>query len=134
MNAPESVPSSDLDPAIDPRLEFCNVAVVLPEVQKLTPSLIANMRDMLPDDKKVGCYFAFDSASYVNVVGNNELVAAMDHVQTRRELLLTGRLGALLGMDLLTDAYVHPDRKVLPAKRVYVMAGDGTTGVACNIC
>lgn len=133
MNAPESVPSSDLDPAIDPRLEFCHVAVVLPDAQKLTPSLIANMRDMLPDDKKVGCYFAFDSASYGLVIGNNELVAAMDDVATRREVLFSGVLGRLYGMDMLTNAYVRPELQTLPAKRVYVIAGDGTTGVACNI-
>lgn len=130
MNAPVALIE---EPTVDPRIDTCTNATLREGSVSLTPAIIAGMRDELPEDKKVGCYFVFDSASYVNVVGNNELIAAMDDVQTRREIVFTGLLGRLYGMDVLTNAYVRPERQVLPAKRVYVMAGDGSMGVACNI-
>lgn len=121
------------EPTVDPRVAFFANAKIQMSAPAITHPLIAEMRERLSMLKRVGCYFMFDSASYVHVIGNDELVSIMTDVETRVGLMRTGRLSSLLGMDVLTDAYMQPDQKLLPAHHLYVMAGDGLDGVVCHI-
>lgn len=56
-----------------------------------------------------------------DVIGNQEFYTAMDPV-ARHELLLTGEIGVLYGMTVVSDAYRHPEHKVLNQGEFFVMA------------
>lgn len=49
---------------------------------------------------------------YQDIIGNSEFYNAIDPV-ARHELLLTGELAVMYGMTLTSDAYRHPEHKVL---------------------
>jgi len=56
-----------------------------------------------------------------DIIGNTEMQNAIDPV-ARHELLLTGELGVLWGATLVTDAYRHPEHKVLNQGEFFVFA------------
>jgi hypothetical protein len=49
---------------------------------------------------------------YQDIIGNSDFFQAIDPV-ARHELLLTGELGVLYGCTITSDAYRHPEHKVL---------------------
>lgn len=130
MNATELIEDTA---QTDPRLPYCLNSHLRKKPQKLTPELIVSLREDLPDEYRANCFFAFDGASYTYVMGDQDLFASLNRPSTRDELLRTGRVASVFGMDIFTDAYLHPDRKILPARRVYVVSADGSYGVACDI-
>lgn len=62
-----------------------------------------------------------------DVIGNNEFQAAIDPV-ARHELLLTGQIGTMYGCALVTDAYRHPEHKVLNQGEFFIYADALNTG------
>jgi len=56
-----------------------------------------------------------------DIIGNTEFQNAIDPV-ARHELLLTGELGVLYGATLISDAYRHPEHKVLSQGEFFVYA------------
>jgi len=56
-----------------------------------------------------------------DIVGNSEFYTAIDPV-ARHELLLNGELGTMYGMTITTDAYRHPEHKVLGQGEFYVIS------------
>lgn len=58
-----------------------------------------------------------------DIIGNAEFYTAIDPV-ARHELLLTGELGTLYGMSLVSDATRHPEHKVLNRGEFFVFADD----------
>lgn len=54
-------------------------------------------------------------------VGNSEFYSAMDPV-ARHELLLTGQIAVAYGMTVISDAYRHPEHKVLNRGEFFVFA------------
>jgi hypothetical protein len=58
---------------------------------------------------------------YADIIGNSEFYEAIDPV-ARHELLLTGELAVMYGMTITSDAYRHPEHKVLNQGEFFVIA------------
>lgn len=58
---------------------------------------------------------------YMDIIGNSEFYSAIDPV-ARHELLLTGELGVIYGMTVTSDAYRHPEHKVLNQGEFFVIS------------
>lgn len=66
-------------------------------------------------------YVLIASDLMTDVIGNQEFYTAVDPV-ARHELLLTGELGVMYGMTVVSDAYRHPEHKVLNQGEFFVFA------------
>jgi len=61
------------------------------------------------------------AADYWNdIMGNDQFTSALDPV-SKYELITTGRLGTLLGLDLVTDGFRAPEHRVLNDGELYVV-------------
>jgi hypothetical protein len=58
---------------------------------------------------------------YQDIVGNQQFYEAIDPV-ARHELLLTGELAVMYGMTITSDAYRHPEHKVLNQGEFFVIS------------
>jgi len=58
---------------------------------------------------------------YQDIIGNQDFFLAIDPV-ARHELLLTGELGVMYGCTITSDAYRHPEHKVLNQGEFYVIS------------
>lgn len=58
---------------------------------------------------------------YMDIIGNSDFFTAIDPV-ARHELLLTGELGVIYGMTITSDAYRHPEHKVLNRGEFFVIS------------
>jgi hypothetical protein len=58
---------------------------------------------------------------YMDIIGNTEFFHAIDPV-ARHELLLTGELGVMYGCTITSDAYRHPEHKVLNQGEFFVIS------------
>lgn len=58
---------------------------------------------------------------YQDIIGNSEFYNAIDPV-ARHELLLTGELAVMYGMTITSDAYRHPEHKVLNQGEFFVIS------------
>lgn len=58
---------------------------------------------------------------YQDIIGNSDFFNAIDPV-AKHELLLTGEIGTLYGMTITSDAYRHPEHKVLNRGEFFVIA------------
>ncbi len=58
---------------------------------------------------------------YQDIIGNSEFYTAIDPV-ARHELLLTGELAVMYGMTITSDAYRHPEHKVLNQGEFFVIS------------
>jgi hypothetical protein len=58
---------------------------------------------------------------YQDIIGNSDFFTAIDPV-ARHELLLTGELGTLYGCTITSDAYRHPEHKVLNQGEFFVIS------------
>lgn len=58
-----------------------------------------------------------------DIIGSQEFYTAIDPV-ARHELLMTGELGTLYGMSLVSDATRHPEHKVLNRGEFFIFADD----------
>lgn len=56
-----------------------------------------------------------------DVIGNSDFYQAIDPV-ARHELLLTGELGVMYGMTITSDAFRHPEHKVLSQGEFFVIS------------
>jgi len=68
-----------------------------------------------------GAHLLAASDLWQDIIGNSDFFTAIDPV-ARHELLLTGELGTLYGMTITSDAYRHPEHKVLGQGEFYVIA------------
>lgn len=58
---------------------------------------------------------------YIDIIGNTSFQNAVDPV-ARHELLLTGELAVLYGMTITSDAFRHPEHKVLNQGEFFVIS------------
>ncbi|QRE00273.1 hypothetical protein [Burkholderia phage BCSR5] len=58
---------------------------------------------------------------YMDIIGNVDFYSAIDPV-ARHELLLTGELGVMYGCTITSDAYRHPEHKVLDQGEFFVIS------------
>lgn len=57
-----------------------------------------------------------------DIVANSDWSSIIDPV-SQHELLLTGKLGQIHGVELITDQFRHPQHKVLNSGEIYVVGG-----------
>lgn len=87
----------------------------------LTPRLLSTLKNSvsswpLPVSTAVMAYDYWN-----DIVGNDQFSSALDPV-SKYDLLITGRLGTLLGMELVTDGFRAPEHRVLHDGELYVLA------------
>jgi len=68
-----------------------------------------------------GAHLLMATDLWQDVVGNSDFFTAIDPV-ARHELLLTGELGTLYGMTITSDAFRHPEHKVLGQGEFFVIS------------
>lgn len=64
---------------------------------------------------------------YVDIVGDTTFIQAIEPV-ARHELIMTGELAVLYGMSITSDAYRHPEHKVLNAGEFFAVSDQQTHG------
>jgi hypothetical protein len=67
-----------------------------------------------------------------DIITDGDFVDWWDPV-TRHELILTGKLGSILDIELITDGYRYPELKVLEPGEIYCLAAPGSLGAFCNV-
>lgn len=73
----------------------------------------------------VSCLIANDY--WTDIIGSNDFATFLDPI-TKYDLALSGQLGTLVGMSLITDAFRQPNQKVLNAGEIYVVASPENHG------
>jgi hypothetical protein len=75
--------------------------------------------------KAAFCYMASDL--FVDIVGDSSFIQAIEPV-ARHELVMTGEMAILYGMTLISEAYRHPEHKVLGEGEFFVVSDPSTHG------
>lgn len=88
---------------------------------QLSPVAIANMVNQISNWGLVPGNAVLASDLWADIISNPDFSNWFDPI-TQYELLLTGQLGALLGVNLITDAFREKKLKVLEAGEMYVTA------------
>lgn len=88
---------------------------------QLTPYTFAQVANNVERWGLKSAYALLASDFKQDIIGNAEFQVALDPV-ARHELLLTGMLGTMYGMPVLSDAYRHPEHKVLNPGEFYVFS------------
>jgi hypothetical protein len=94
---------------------------------QLTPLIVAEVRNNVTRWGNKAAHLLIASDIMNDVIGNNEFQAAIDPV-ARHELLMTGTLGTMYGMTVITDAYRYPAHKVLNQGEFFVVSDPITHG------
>jgi len=94
----------------------------------LTPSGLASTREQiitwgLPADKML-----MAANIWTDIVGNAASWSNLFDPVTQYEIIQTGYLGTLLGLQIITDAYREPNQKVLNAGEIYITSRPDTLG------
>jgi hypothetical protein len=64
---------------------------------------------------------------WADIIGSNDFATMLDPI-TKYDLALTGQLGTLVGMTLITDAFKQPNQKVLDAGEIYIVSSPENHG------
>lgn len=87
----------------------------------LTPRLLSMLKTQVTR-WPLPCTTAVMACDYWNdIIGNSEFASALDPV-SKYDLITTGRLGTLLGMELITDGFRAPEHRVLKEGELYCVA------------
>lgn len=88
---------------------------------KLLPGHLAAMRDQIDSWNIPVAGTVLSSDFWTDMIGSSVWMEALEPV-TRYELLSTGRLATLLGMDLITDGFRDPTQRVLERGTLFTFA------------
>lgn len=88
---------------------------------QLTPATFAAVQNNVTRWGLKAPHVLIASDIYQDIIGNQEFYTAIDPV-ARHELLLTGELGVLYGCTITSDAYRHPEHKVLNQGEFFVIS------------
>ena len=93
----------------------------------LTPLALMSARQQVTrwGLKAMYCWMASDL--FTDMVGDSSFVAAVDPV-ARHELVMTGQIATLFGMTLISEAYRHPEHKVLNEGEFFVISDPAMHG------
>jgi hypothetical protein len=90
-------------------------------VNALTPYAVMSVQNNVTRWGLKAPHVLIASDLYQDIVGNKEFYEAIDPV-ARHELLLTGELAVMYGMTITSDAYRHPEHKVLNQGEFFVIS------------
>ena len=89
-------------------------------VGSTTPTTLANLRIQVSRwGIPVTTWLIADNI-WSDIIGNTGFQSLLEPV-SKHELVMTGKLATMLGMDIITDAYRHPQHKVLNEGEMYVI-------------
>ena len=87
----------------------------------LTPSTLATMRSDVDRWNIASTSIVMASNLWIDIIGNAAAFSNLFDPVTQFEIIQTGRIGTLLGLDIRTDAYRHPILKVLESGEMYII-------------
>ena len=88
---------------------------------QLTPYSLTTVSSQVTRWGLKAAHLLMASDMWQDVIGNSDFYSAIDPV-ARHELLLTGELGVMYGMTITSDAYRHPEHKVLGQGEFYIIS------------
>jgi hypothetical protein len=94
---------------------------------QLTPALLMEVRQNVARWSLQVAGVLMASDLYVDIVGEANFIQAIEPV-ARHELIMTGELAVLYGMTITSDAYRHPEHKVLNQGEFYCISDPVTHG------
>lgn len=86
----------------------------------LSPSSLMAVKTLVTRWNIPAAYWLLASDIWNDIVGDTQFSNLIDPV-SKHELLLTGQLGTILGMSVYTDAYRHPEHKVLNQGEFFII-------------
>lgn len=87
---------------------------------ELTPRLLSVLQQQVSAWPMPVTTAILASDYWNDIIGNDQFTSALDPV-SKYELITTGRLGTLLGLDLVTDGFRAPEHRVLNDGELYVV-------------
>lgn len=78
----------------------------------LSPKALADQRNLVTRWNIPSAHWLIANDIWSDIVGNTDFSQLIDPV-SKAELLLTGQLGTILGMSVISDGYRHPQHRVL---------------------
>ena len=94
----------------------------------LTPTVLASIRNQIDTQGGIPVGGTLISADiWADIISESEFQNFYSPVE-KHEIVLTGRLGTLMGLDLVTDGFRIPNLKVLDQGSVYVFGIPDTLG------
>lgn len=93
----------------------------------LTPQLLGRVKQGITDWNLPATTAIISNDFWTDIIGSNDFATFLDPV-TKYDLALHGRVGTLIGMDLITDAFRQPNQKVLNRGELYVLASPENHG------
>lgn len=85
----------------------------------LTPTYLMTIQQLVTDWKLPATQCLLANDYWKDIITNSNWLTAFDPV-TRAEVLLTGRLGSVYGMEISTDGFRPPELKVLEPGELYI--------------
>jgi hypothetical protein len=86
----------------------------------LTPAGLMVVKNYVTSYNIPARYLLLANDLWNDIVADSTWIAAIDQV-SKHEVLLTGQLGTVYGMDIISDAFRHPQHKVLNKGEFYVI-------------
>jgi hypothetical protein len=93
----------------------------------LNPTSLMNVRQQVVGWGLKAAYCLMASDLFVDIVGDTDFANQIEPV-ARHELVMTGQMGSLYGMVLISEAYRHPEHKVLGVGEFAVVSDPLTHG------
>lgn len=93
----------------------------------LNPLSLMSVRQQVAQWGLKAAYCLMASDLFVDIVGDASFIQAIEPV-ARHELVMTGQLGVLYGMTLISESYRHPEHKVLSQGEFCVVSDPLTHG------
>ena len=89
-------------------------------VGTMSPSALVALKTLVTQWNIPAANWLIATDIWGDIVGDTQFSSIIDPV-SKHELLLTGQLGTILGMTVLTDAFRHPQQKVLNKGEMFVV-------------
>lgn len=93
----------------------------------LTPLMLMEVRQNVAGWNLPVPSLLMASDLYVDIVGDTQFIQAIEPV-ARHELIMTGELAVLYGMAITSDAYRHPEHRVLSKGEFFAISDPTTHG------
>lgn len=87
----------------------------------LSPRSLGNLRNAVSGWNLPATRAIISNDYWSDVTGSNDFATFLDPI-SKYDLVMTGRLGTLVGLELLTDAFRQPNLKVLNPGEIYVIS------------
>ena len=94
----------------------------------MNPSALVALKTLVTRWNIPASSFLIATDIWGDIVGDAQFAAIIDPV-SKHELLLTGQLGTILGMTVYTDAFRHPQHKVLNQGEMFVIGDAVNHGI-----